>query len=55
MVSIGVTIYRTIFQLQFISTSSVLTRQITFEKKNQLREMLIEQIFEFELQRPWAQ
>ena len=51
VVGIGVTIYRTIFQLQFTSKSPVFTRQNTFEKKR-LGEVLIEQIIEFELRGP---
>ena len=34
---------------QFTTTLPVFMRKITFEKKNQLEEMLIEQIIEFEL------
>ena len=52
MVSIGVTIYRAIFQLQFTSTAPVFTRQNTFEKKKAIGEMLIEQIIELELRGP---
>ena len=33
VISIGVTIYRTSFELQFTSASTVFTRQNTFEKK----------------------
>ena len=51
MVSISVTIYRTIFQSQFISTSLVFIGQTTLEK-NPGGEMRIEQIIEFELRGP---
>ena len=50
LISRGVTICCTIFQLQFTSTFLVFTRQNAFEKK--LREVLIEQIIEFELKGP---
>ena len=42
MVSIGVTIYRANFQLQFTSTSPIFTRQNALKKL--LRKELIEQI-----------
>ena len=45
------TIYCTIFQLQFTYTLRVFTRQYTVEK-NQLGEMLIKEIIEFELSEP---
>ena len=37
---VGVTIYCTMFQLQFTSTSPVFTRKIIFEKINQKKSLL---------------